>query len=79
MAQRTQAEIDRQIDGLLKMKDTLPEFSFFGDNNWQLIDIQIEVLKGDLDADEVTDENLYMGAMDAEQWLSFDREEDLFE
>jgi hypothetical protein len=79
MAKRTQEEINRQIEGLLKMKETLPEYSFFNDNNWKQIDTQVEVLKGDLDADEVEDDDFYSSALDAEDWLNGERDEDLFE
>ncbi len=90
MTKRTQEEINLQIEGLLKMKETLPEFSFFGDKNWENIDIQIEILKGDVKSDslwedesaeefEEGDNDLYYSAIDAEQWLNNEREEDLFE
>lgn len=85
---RTQEEINRQIDGLLKMKTWLPEFSMFGDPNWEKIDAQVSVLKGGSKDDfdegdwEAMDETnqIYRAAEEAEDWLSDDiTMEDLFE
>lgn len=41
MKKRTQDEVARQIDGLKKQKEALPEYSKFGDPNWEKIDAQI--------------------------------------
>lgn len=49
-------EIDRAVLGLEELKKTLPEFSFFGDNNHEAIDAQIEVLKdGSMDDQDIYD------------------------
>jgi hypothetical protein len=85
MAKRTQEEINLQIEGLIKMKDKLPEFSFFGDNNWEKIDNQIKVLNGEATSDDFyidedsIDNSYYMSAQEAENWLNKETEEDLFE
>jgi hypothetical protein len=89
MSKRTQEEIDRQIEGLKKMKDTLPEFSHFGDNNWEKIDAQISVLRGhstpdDYYVDEGMDDyqdgdnDTYFEAEAALFWLNGENDEDLF-
>lgn len=46
--ERTQKEIDRQITRLKQLKNRLPEFNFFNENNHIIIDAQIEVLKGEI-------------------------------
>lgn len=87
---RTQKEIDAQIEGLKKMKMTLPQFSVFGDDNWGRIDAQLDVLEGEKDADdfyidetsdeyEEGDNDNYHGAVEAEEWMNGERDEDLFE
>lgn len=87
---RTEDEIKRQIAGLEKMKETLPEKSFFGDNNWEKIDAQIAVLKSEKEPDDYYqdehsedyqdgDNDLYFEADRAYQWLHGDEDEDLFE
>ena len=90
MKNRTPEEITRQIEGLKKMKTTIPERSHFGDENWAQIDAQLDILedKAELDSfynDEDSEEyedgdnDIYFAAEEAEQWMNFEREEDLFE
>ncbi len=77
---RTQEEIERQIEGLEKMKESLPETNFFGENNWLPIDAQIAILKGG-DYEDYADEEYYIesSALEAKYWLDDDNEDDLFE
>ncbi len=82
---RTPEEIQRQIDGLLSMKSWLPEHSMFGDDNWRLIDEQIQILKGEADFEEIEDAYIDEGEetpstlWDAEGWLEGQIDDDLFE
>ena len=81
---RTQEQIDEQIKGIESMKEWLPEYSAFGDNNWEAMDLQIEILKGnttsdDIDTDEDEDSTLYNSALDAEEWLNNDNADALWE
>jgi hypothetical protein len=87
---RTKEEIQRQIDGLKKDKEKLPEYSMFGDNNWERIGNQISVLEGKLDPDslyvdegnedyEDGDNDLYFSAQEANDWLCGSTDEDLFD
>lgn len=87
---KTQEEINRQIEGLKKMKITLPEFSAFGDKNWEKIDAQLDVLEGkkepnDFYEDESAEEyqdgdnDIYNAAVEAEEWMDGNSDEDLFE
>lgn len=46
MKRKNKKEIQRQVDGLKKMKSFLPEFSTFGDKNWEKIDAQLGILEG---------------------------------
>lgn len=86
---RTQEEINRQIEGLKKEKETLPEYSRFGDNNWAKIDAQLDILEGIKNLHQfIFDENdedfqegdneLYDEAEKAENWLNGYEDEDLF-
>ena len=52
MKTRTQAEIDRQIEGLLNDKKNLPERNLFGSPNHLIIDTQIKILKGETAIDD---------------------------
>ena len=73
---RTAEEIKKQIDGLKKMRETLPEYSFFNDNNWEKIDAQIAIVSGKEmysyyeDADDAVESSAY----DADAWLNADGE-----
>ncbi len=42
---RSKREIEKEIREIEAEKARLPEFSFFGDNNWATMDAQIEILK----------------------------------
>lgn len=87
---RTQKEIDRQINGLKEQRRLLPNFTLFGDNNWEQIDAQLDVLEGkqkpdDFYVDESSedfedgDNDLYFAAVQAEGWLDGSDNEDLFD
>lgn len=74
-------EIQKQIEGLKKMKNTLPEYNFFGDNNWVSIDVQLDILEGVKDYDDYENDepDIERAAYDADEWLNGDRTEDLFD
>jgi len=86
MKTRTQKEINSMISKLKKYKLTVPHHSFFGDNNWAAIDIQLDVLEGIYtDEDEVYDlseldeedenkieYNVLSAALDAFYWMNGD-------
>lgn len=77
---RKQEEIDRQIQGLEKMKDSLPETNFFGENNWEPIDAQLDILRGGRYDDYRNDkDSVESAAYRAQNWLDDDNEEDLFD
>lgn len=79
---RTPEEVLRQIEGLKKLKESLPQFSFFGDNNWEPIDAQLNILESRNtyeDYDAVEDGEIESAAYQAEQWLLCKSDEDLFE
>lgn len=84
---RTQQEIKRQIEGLENEKQTLPEYSHFGDPNHLVIDAKISILDGsnklsdydEGDWDNMDEDNkIYRGAEEADNWLQEDDDEDLF-
>lgn len=80
---RTKEEVQRQIDGLLAERKTLPAESAFGDPNHEAIDAQVQVLMENetaetyADADEYQD-YIYQQATEAEDWLNGDIDDDLF-
>ncbi len=87
---RTQDEINAQIEGLKQDRINIPEFSMFGDKNWEKIDAQLNVLEGKAVPDEYYedehneeyedgDNDVYFAASDAADWLKGDRKEDLFD
>lgn len=64
-----------EIAGLQELKPEVPEFTAFGDSNWDAIDAQIAVLKGDLSEDDIEgawyeNEHVYENALTARQWLN---------
>jgi hypothetical protein len=87
---RTPEEIARQIAGLKKEKETLPEFSNFGDENWKKTDAMLDVLEGKAKPDdfyvnenaeeyEDGDNDIFFDADRAEQWLFGNETEDLYD
>ena len=51
---RTETEIKAKIDEVQADRDKLPEFSFFGNANWRMMDFELETLRAALDG-KVTD------------------------
>lgn len=88
MKTRTQGEIDRQIKELEIDKKNLPEFSLFGSPNHGSIDAQIGILKGEISLDDLpdgdwdendADNQIYIKAQEAEEWLNCEIDDDLFD
>jgi hypothetical protein len=89
MNQRTQDEINRQIEGLKKEKEGISLRTMFGASSHEKIDAQIAVLEGrsepdDFYIDESSEEysdgdnDVYFAAEEAENWLRGHSKEDLF-
>lgn len=71
---RTETEKQEMISKLESQKEVLPEFSFFGDNNWNQIDAAIDVIQNNLDSDEIYDKYEFESdvvdyAHTAREWL----------
>lgn len=72
---RTQDEIKEAINRVKANKEKYPEYSMFGDNNWEAADAALDVLD-DLttDEDEIYDKeldsNVESEAIVAIQWLN---------
>jgi hypothetical protein len=92
MKTRTQEEIRRQVDGLKKEKERLPEYSMFGDNNHAATDAAIEVLEERRLASDYEEydesihsfpeddiEHVRQMALRAEDWLDGYTNDDLFD
>lgn len=77
MSKPTKKQIQSEIKKLTKMKPKVRHFSAFGTDNQAQIAAQIDVLKNDLDNDEIfdkydhsgTDEEILGVALDARSWL----------
>ena len=85
----TKEQIDLQIAGLKKEKESLPQFSNLNTDNWGTIDAQLDVLEGlkepdDFYIDETAEEfedgdnDIYFAAQRAADWLTGDETESLF-
>lgn len=55
MAKKTAEEVAKEIETLKKMKTSIRQFSHFGDNNWEKVEVQITALQDGLDEDGVYD------------------------
>lgn len=72
---KTNREIALMVERLLEEKETLPEYSFFGDNNWRMYDTAIKALKEqwsetDLNKQHFEDDQEENLAFSAVQWLN---------
>lgn len=80
LGNRSIEEIDYQIQGLLNDKVNLPEYSLFGDKNWETIDAWISYLKGALTEDDFSDEEFDEYDLEiVDDFLWHNVDEDLFE
>lgn len=71
---RTKLEIDEEIAALEACKKYVPKMTAFGENNHVKIDLQIELLRGELDTtamefEEEFDDGEKDAIFDAERWL----------
>jgi hypothetical protein len=85
---RNQEEIQRQVDGILAEKESLPEVSGLGTPNHEIADIKISIIQGDIELEDVDEgdwddmdstNEVYRGAEEAQAWIDGDSDEDLFE
>ncbi len=86
---RTEDEINIQIEGLKRDREKLPRYSMFHTPNWDIIDQQIRILQGVDSIDDVQEDEelleegdsdeVYQGAMRANDWLKKDIDENLFD
>ncbi len=68
----TPEQIKKEIKTLTEMQPKVKRFSTFGDDNHAAIDAQIDVLKNDLDDDEIDEQyedHARSNAHDARLWL----------
>lgn len=56
MAEKTQKEIDEQVEKLKAIRPRVKPYNFFGDSNLDKLDVQVKVLEEDMDSGEVYDE-----------------------
>lgn len=78
---RTPEEVQIEVGKLTEMKPKIRHFSFFGDNNHNAVQAQIDVLKDDMDEDEIYDmegdwtQHEIDNALEARRWLDEESEE----
>jgi hypothetical protein len=84
---RTQEQINAQIEGMKKEKETLPPVSRLGTPNHEIIDAKISILLAEQELDDIDEgdwdemdaqNEVYRGAEEAQQWLDEEMDEDLF-
>ena len=78
---RTEEQKQAQIKGLQKMRSNLPEYSLFGDPNWEGIDVQISMLSGLTKYEDYKDDEpeIEEKAYECQNWLDGDTDEDFLE
>lgn len=52
---KTEEQVKAEVTLLLGMKPRIRQFSFFGEDNWVKIDVQVKVLEDDMNEDELND------------------------
>jgi len=69
---KTEKEVNTEITKLLKIRPKVRRFSFFGTDHWKQIDLQLRVLREEIDEDdinEIEDPDDNNTAYDALQWM----------
>ena len=87
MTMKPKKDVDAEIDKLQRLRAVMPQFSHFGDNNWEKLDKQIAALKEADGKDErwvahAADnaaERRDEAIMEAYDWLLGDNDEPLAE
>lgn len=78
---RTQEEIQIEIGKLTELKPKIRHFNFFGDNNRNAVQAQIDVLVDRMDEDDIYDmeghwsQNEIDSALEARRWLDEEGDE----
>lgn len=65
---RSRIEIDTEIKALEEMKPRVRRTTYFGDDNHAAIEAQLEVLRGNVDEDEIQDK------FDDGEWTEHERD-----
>lgn len=85
---KTDQQINEEVKKLREMKPYIRQYSFFGDDNHESIEVQIQVLEGRMDEDEIYEtwpepedeedgyEYIRSNAMDALNWAMGTEEDD---
>lgn len=78
---RTIQEKQRQIFGLKEQRESLPEYSAFGDPNWEAIDAMISMLMGihDYEYFMYAEATVESEAYRCKEWLEGNEDGELFE
>lgn len=86
MAKPSDQQVAEQIAALKKMQPRVRHYTMFGDNNWDVMDAQVEVLEKRMSGSEIdkqvwskddeADMTIRSAAMDARRWLDGEPLED---
>ena len=79
MSKPTPEQIKQEIETLMEMKPKVKRYSGFGDDHHAALDAQVDVLKNDLNAEDIDgqyEEEVRSQAHDARAWLNGDFELD---
>lgn len=68
---------EKAIELLLKLRKKMPAISFFGDDNYKIIDLQIKVLKGEILESKVYSygDSMASHLIDVFEWMREERSE----
>jgi hypothetical protein len=70
---KTEEEIEHMIQQLTEQKKSIPEYTSFGDSNWESIDFMIDVLTNEWSEADVYDKDeefhVESAGIIASQWL----------
>lgn len=69
--------IEQVLEEVIRQRETLPEYDYFGSNNWVDLDIQIKLLRDAknnnsinwFDIEEHINDNYLQGAIACKDWL----------
>lgn len=69
--EKTKEQINKMIANLERLRKKLPQHNFFGDDNWEPIDAQLSILRGEKDYDDYEDEeyDIESAASNIKEWM----------
>ncbi len=68
--ERTKKELDNVIKSINSQRERLPEYSFFGDNNWEKLEEEIRYVEHYIKNGYLPDFDEDIDAYDCYEWLN---------